>query len=102
MSSSSFGQSPPSSPFITTTADGILTNERILTAGAGISIIDDGTNISVTNIGGAGEVVPQNMTTAEINALINPASGLVVKDTDTKQILSNAGTPSVPNWVILG
>jgi len=45
---------------------------------------------------------PPNMTTAERNAIVNPAKSLMVYDTDLDQWMGNNGTGGSPNWVIIG
>ena len=47
-----------------------------------------------------GVLLPR-MTTIQKNAIVNPAVGLLVYDTDRKCISQNAGTPSSPLWVCL-
>jgi len=42
------------------------------------------------------------MTTAERNAIVNPAKSLMVYDTDLDQWMGNNGTGGSPNWVIIG
>tara|TARA_R110002020_G_scaffold220785_2_gene428747 strand:+ start:20707 stop:22497 length:1791 start_codon:yes stop_codon:yes gene_type:complete len=46
--------------------------------------------------------LPPRMTTVEMNAISNPAEGLILYDTTTNQWMGNNGTPAVPNWVIIG
>jgi len=38
------------------------------------------------------------ITTAERNALVSPAKGLTIYNSDTSQLESNHGTPGVPSW----
>ncbi|WP_221412798.1 hypothetical protein [Dysgonomonas sp. HDW5A] len=47
-----------------------------------------------------GVLLPR-MTTIQKNAIVNPAVGLLVYDTDRKCISQNAGTPASPLWVCL-
>lgn len=47
-----------------------------------------------------GVLLPR-MTTTQKNAIVNPAAGLLVYDTDRKCISQNAGTPASPLWVCL-
>lgn len=42
---------PGSSPFVVVSADGLLTNERVLTGGSGISITDGGSTVTVSASG---------------------------------------------------
>ena len=49
-----------------------------------------------------GVLVPR-MTQAQRNAITNPATGLLIFQSDgTKGFYYNNGTPSVPGWMILG
>ncbi len=41
------------------------------------------------------------MTTSQRDAILNPAEGLVIYNTDCKTFNFNAGSPSLPNWVTL-
>lgn len=47
-----------------------------------------------------GVLLPR-MTTAQKNAIANPASGLLIYDTTLKCISQNAGTTTIPQWVCL-
>lgn len=42
------------------------------------------------------------MTTAEKNAIVNPANGLIIFDTDVNDVQINIGSTSSPNWVGTG
>lgn len=44
-----------------------------------------------------GLLIPR-MVTADILAISNPATGLLVLNTDNKQLMQNIGTPAVPDW----
>lgn len=48
----------------------------------------------------AGILIPR-MNVDQKNAIVSPASGLLVYDTTNKCISQNSGTPSVPIWVCL-
>ena len=48
-----------------------------------------------------GMLIPR-MTTVQRTAINNPATGLLVYDTNLKEIYQNAGTPPAPIWVALG
>lgn len=48
-----------------------------------------------------GILIPR-MTTVQKLAISNPAEGLLVYDTNQKQIYQNIGTPTAPNWVTIG
>lgn len=50
-----------------------------------------------------GLLIPR-VTTAQLNAVANPAKGLLLLDTSTNQLMLNMGTPSLPNWqsVVIG
>lgn len=52
----SVGGAPTTATYVTLTTDGTLSNERVLTAGSGISITDNGagSTVVITNTGGAG------------------------------------------------
>ncbi|MCC6599723.1 MAG: hypothetical protein IT223_03510 [Crocinitomicaceae bacterium] len=43
--------------------------------------------------------LPPRMTTVQRDAIQNPASGLIIFNTDCSGLNFNAGTPSLPNWV---
>ncbi|MBW8523573.1 proprotein convertase P-domain-containing protein [Chryseobacterium chendengshani] len=45
-----------------------------------------------------GVLIPM-MTTVQINAISNPATGLIVMNSASRLIWVNSGTPSVPRWV---
>lgn len=47
-----------------------------------------------------GVLLPR-MTTAQKNAIINPASGLIVYDTSKKCLSQNVGTEATPIWICL-
>ncbi|WP_110311674.1 hypothetical protein [Dysgonomonas alginatilytica] len=47
-----------------------------------------------------GLLIPR-MTTAQKTAIANPASGLMVYDTNLKCVSQNAGTPTSPAWICL-
>lgn len=47
-----------------------------------------------------GILIPR-MTTSQKIAITNPASGLLIYDTDLKCVAQNAGTPASPAWVCL-
>ncbi|MBB4807537.1 hypothetical protein HNP38_002843 [Chryseobacterium defluvii] len=42
------------------------------------------------------------ITTVQRNSIASPATGLIVYDTDQKCLMTNNGTPSVPNWQCIG
>ena len=44
-----------------------------------------------------GLLIPR-MGTASINAIVNPAKGLLVYDSVKNQLVVNMGTPAIPNW----
>ena len=46
--------------------------------------------------------LPPRMTTAQMNAIVLPAKGLMVYDTDTDEWKGNNGTPGAPTWVVIG
>ena len=46
--------------------------------------------------------LPPRMTTAQMNAIVTPAKGLMVYDTDTDEWKGNNGTPGAPTWVVIG
>lgn len=46
---------------------------------------------------GKGLLIPR-MNSAAINAISNPAKGLMVLDTAKNQLVFNIGTPGIPNW----
>ncbi|WP_123912153.1 hypothetical protein [Flavobacterium sp. AJR] len=48
----------------------------------------------------AGVLIPR-MNVTQKNAIVSPASGLLVYDTTSQCISQNAGTPTVPVWVCL-
>jgi hypothetical protein len=47
-----------------------------------------------------GVLVPR-MTVAQRNAIANPAKGLLIFSTDNNSYYSNAGTPALPNWIMV-
>src|SRR5215472_6313883 len=47
-----------------------------------------------------GELMPR-MTTAQRNAIVRPAEGLTIYNTDCHVYNFNAGTPSNPNWATI-
>jgi len=47
-----------------------------------------------------GVLIPR-MTTAQKNAIVEPAHSLLVYDTDLEGYYFNQGTPTTPNWVLL-
>lgn len=57
--------------------------------------------LDVQNPGNNQGVLLSRMTTIQKNAIVNPAVGLLVYDTDRKCISQNAGTPISPLWVCL-
>lgn len=44
-----------------------------------------------------GVLIPR-LTTAQINAIVNPANGLMVFNTDTNEFQFNCSTPAIPDW----
>ena len=42
--------------------------------------------------------LPPRMTTGQAAAIKDPATGLIVYNTTTNDLITNTGTPSVPNW----
>lgn len=46
--------------------------------------------------------LPPRMSEADRDAIANPATGLIVYNTDEDCIQVNNGTPGTPNWVCLG
>ena len=42
--------------------------------------------------------LPPRMTTAEMNLIPSPATGIMIYDETTNQWMGNNGTPAVPNW----
>ena len=44
-----------------------------------------------------GLLIPR-MNANSINAIVNPANGLMVYDSQTNQLKVNIGTPAAPNW----
>src|SRR5258706_8868399 len=51
-------------------------------------------DITATN---KGLLIPR-INIASINAIVNPARGLLVYDSVTNQLMANTGTPAAPNW----
>lgn len=80
------GGAPIGAQYVTLVADGSLTSERVLTAGAGVSVTDGGAggavtvantdrgSTAVTAHEGAGDPHPQYLTAAEGNAAYAPLS----------------------------
>ncbi|MFD1163908.1 MULTISPECIES: hypothetical protein [Hwangdonia] len=44
-----------------------------------------------------GVLIPR-LTTVQINAIVNPANGLVVYNTDLNEFQFNCGSPAIPDW----
>lgn len=58
------GGAPTTAQYVTMATDATLTNERVLTAGTGISIVDGGAGLPVTvstDAGGAGDSIPSSV-----------------------------------------
>lgn len=55
-------------------------------------------DITTTN---KGLLIPR-MSISSINAITNPARGLLVYDSVSNQLVANSGTPAVPNWQPVG
>lgn len=70
-------------------------------AQVGINTItpDESAALDITSTN-KGILIPR-MTTAQRTAIITPASGLIVYDTNLKCISQNVGTPTAPSWVCL-
>ncbi|MBE4948510.1 hypothetical protein [Chryseobacterium culicis] len=47
-----------------------------------------------------GMLMPR-LTTAQRNAIVNPASSLLIYDTDKKCLSQNVGTPASPDWLCI-
>ncbi len=87
---------PVSSTFVTMSSDATLTNERVLTAGSGITLTDGGANSTAT-------------LSVNINGLTNDASPDTLNDylmtydasagTNKKVLLSNVAGTSSGNWI---
>ena len=43
-------------------------------------------------------LLPPRMTTRQVSAIENPATGLMIYDTTTDDLVTNTGTPLLPNW----
>ena len=54
-------------------------------------------DVSSTNLG----ILIPRMTTAQMNAISSPATGLIIYNTDCNNLNYNAGTPGSPNWVTI-
>lgn len=89
---------PVSSTFVTMSSDATLTNERVLTAGSGITLTDGGANSTAT-------------LSVNINGLTNDASPDTANDymmtydasagTNKKVLLSNVAGTSSGNWILI-
>jgi hypothetical protein len=64
--------------------------------GIGTSTPDASASLEIKSTA-KGFLLPR-MNTAAVNAISNPAKGLLVLDTATNQLMVNMGTPSSPNW----
>jgi len=64
--------------------------------GIGTATPDVSAALDVTSIT-KGLLIPR-MTTASMFAIVSPAKGLMIYDTQTNQLKVNIGTPAIPNW----
>ncbi|WP_419869804.1 hypothetical protein [Chryseobacterium sp. CT-SW4] len=64
---------------------------------------DNSANLHVSNDATAIRGTLLNpVTTAQRNSITSPATGLIVYDTNVKCLMTNNGTPAVPNWQCVG
>ncbi len=74
---------PTDATYVTTTTNSTLTNERVLTAGTGITLTDAGAGSTLTIAatgGGSGDVVGPASATADVPVLFNGTTGKLVKN----------------------
>ena len=64
--------------------------------GIGTTTPDPSAALEIANTA-KGLLIPR-MNTASINAIVNPARGLIVYDSVVNQLMVNFGTPLAPNW----
>lgn len=65
--------------------------------GIGTLVPDASAALDISHTG-KGLLIPR-MSTTSINAIANPAKGLLVYDSVTNQLMVNIGTPAAPNWL---
>ena len=74
----------------------LITGITYAQVGIGTALPDGSSMLDVTAIN-RGFLLPR-MTTSNRNAIISPANGLIIYNTETNEIQVNKGTPAVPNW----
>jgi len=58
--------------------------------------------LDVSSPGNNGGVLIPTISDAEMKAIVNPANGLFIYNTDKQKFMYNIGTAGVPNWTIMG
>jgi hypothetical protein len=58
--------------------------------------------LEINSPGSNGGVLIPTMTDAEMRAIISPANGLFVFNTDKQKFMYNIGIAAAPNWTVLG
>lgn len=58
--------------------------------------------LDVVSPGNNGGVLVPTMTDAQMKAIVTPATGLFVFNTDKNKFMYNIGTPASPNWTVMG
>ena len=75
----------------------------IAQVGINTAVPDTSANLHVANKTSAIKGTLLNpVTTVQRNSISLPATGLIVYDTDIKCLMTNNGTPSIPNWQCTG
>ena len=68
--------------------------------GIGTTSPDESAALEISSVN-SGFLLPR-MTSNQRNAISNPALGLIIFNVDSKTLESNLGTPSDPNWTVIG
>lgn len=75
---------------------GIKTQAQNVAVNNDASLPDNSAMLDIKS-GTKGLLIPR-MNPEAVNAIVNPAKGLLVLDTAKNQLLVNMGTPAIPNW----